>query len=279
VRDESHAAADEFAPARPIITSSPARERRLPRRKPNFISDRARTALGGLTTTDASGKFRPVHRRAFECGGDVEKKSPSRTARVSSRESGASSQRGPRGNGGCDVLRLPNDGFNQNKNETMTISSTTGSAAAYTPPPISSDMKQRMQDFQSLSQALQSGDLSSAQSAFATLQSNLTQNSSGPSPFSDPNSQASKDLAAVGTALKSGDVSGAQDAMATLQKDMKAARGGHHHHHAQAADSTSSTDSTTASEFETLLNAATTSATSDASNSASTNTNVLPTYA
>jgi hypothetical protein len=79
-------------------------------------------------------------------------------------------------------------------------------------------MQQRRQSFNDLTQALQSGDLASAQKAYSTL----VQNTPGAS--NNPNSP----LAQIGQALQSGDLAGAQSAMSSL----KAARhGGHHHHH------------------------------------------------
>jgi hypothetical protein len=78
--------------------------------------------------------------------------------------------------------------------------------------------QQQRQVFQQLNQALQSGDLKSAQSAF----SSLTANSSN---TLDPNSPLGK----LGQALASGDLSGAQQDFASMRA------GGRHHHHDAAA--------------------------------------------
>jgi hypothetical protein len=95
--------------------------------------------------------------------------------------------------------------------------------------------RQQMQDFKGLSNALQTGDLSSAQSAFTTLQNDLqsSQTNGKSSPLLDPNTQVGKDFKAVQDALKSGDVKGAQDAFATLKQDFRGTQkaGGHHHRH------------------------------------------------
>jgi len=106
----------------------------------------------------------------------------------------------------------------------------------------SSAMNQRMKDFQALGQALQSGNLTSAQSAFAALQQNLSQtsqSSSGQGPLA-ANSAASKDVQSIQSALQSGDISGAQKAFTQLKTDLQSsqkAHGGHHHgHHAPAVN-------------------------------------------
>lgn len=95
-------------------------------------------------------------------------------------------------------------------------------------------------DFKTLADALKSGDLSSAQSAYATLQKDA------PGLFSSSNSQASTQsnpLDALGTALKNGDLSGAQSALAALQKGHR----GHHHHRAEASSSSATDASASAS--------------------------------
>lgn len=112
----------------------------------------------------------------------------------------------------------------------MTISSSYPAPSAYqTNPP--GGMRQ---DFRSLSAALQSGDISSAQSAFATLQNDLKSApaNSKASALLDPNTPAGKDFKALQDALKSGDVKAAQTAFVTLRKDLQAGKAhGHHHHH------------------------------------------------
>lgn len=95
-----------------------------------------------------------------------------------------------------------------------------------------SDWQKRQQGMKDLFSSLQSGDLASAQKAFASVQTN-TSSSNSP-------------LTKVGDALQAGDLAGAQQAA----KAMHAARGGHHHAKAatQASNSTSSTTTGTTAE-------------------------------
>ena len=84
-------------------------------------------------------------------------------------------------------------------------------------------MQQRNTNFQKLSTALQAGNLSGAQQAFASLQQN------GQVPTG--NSVISSDFDAVGKALQSGDLQAAQTAFQKLQQDRQTMRAAHHHHH------------------------------------------------
>lgn len=130
-------------------------------------------------------------------------------------------------------------------NNIMNVSSVSQSQSTFDPSAMKAQFKQRRQDFQSLQDALQSGDLSAAQSAFAALQKDAP---AGKADKSKDNSPMSKDFQALQTALQSGNISDAQKAFATLQQDMKTARAAHHHHHHQASDSTqtpAATDLTT----------------------------------
>ena len=127
----------------------------------------------------------------------------------------------------------------------MTISgvsiSGVSAGAAYQANAAQTHFGQARQDFKDLASALQSGDLSGAQTAFAAwqqvmqsgqagTQQNASQNGGKQNPFA-------QDMAAVGKALQSGDVAGAKQAFAQLQQDMQAVGRGHHrHHHAPATD-------------------------------------------
>jgi hypothetical protein len=77
-----------------------------------------------------------------------------------------------------------------------------------------------------LADALKDGDLSAAQSAFASLQKSLP---SGPPPdrtsSTSASSQGSNPLQTLATALQSGDLAGAQAAFAAMQQNHRA----HHH--------------------------------------------------
>lgn len=107
--------------------------------------------------------------------------------------------------------------------------------------------QQTRNDFQALSAALQSGNLTSAQKAYAAIQSD--QQNGGAQPPAD--SQIAKDFAALGDALQSGDISGAQDAFSSLKTDfqsLRQARGPHGrgggHHGGENPDDADTADST-----------------------------------
>lgn len=118
----------------------------------------------------------------------------------------------------------------------MDISAIASVGATY-PPVIPGSAKQSVADFQSLAQALDSGDLASAQQAFATLQQDSPQVSRAVSSATSGGTAASNPVAAawqtLSQDLQSGDLGGAQQAFAALQKAM---HGGHHgHHHGPAS--------------------------------------------
>jgi hypothetical protein len=95
------------------------------------------------------------------------------------------------------------------------ISSSSGlSSAAW-----QTQARQIQSDFQSLGNALQSGDLTASQQAFATLQQDL------PASQSASSTTSSSPLNALGQALQSGNLPAAQQAFAALK-----GHHGHHHH-------------------------------------------------
>jgi hypothetical protein len=110
-------------------------------------------------------------------------------------------------------------------------------------------------DFTDLANALSSGNLSAAQSAFSAIQQ-LQPGRFGAAPSSTSagstgsTSPISADFAALGKALQSGDLNGAQAALKQLQQDLGSARQAHHHHHhkratgAQPTDASSQNDDT-----------------------------------
>jgi hypothetical protein len=120
---------------------------------------------------------------------------------------------------------------------------------------IQSKYNQPAQDFQSLAGAIQSGNLSTAQTALTAFQQDIQNNPQGPlaTALSDSNSQISKDLQSLQTALQSNDVSGAQTAFAAVKQDLKAL---HHHHHHKAADNADGTQSTTSATTNSATNSA-----------------------
>jgi len=82
------------------------------------------------------------------------------------------------------------------------------------------------QDFRQLASALQSGDLSGAQSAYSSIEQVLGANSgsSASTTSSSGSSTLQNDFAALGQALQSGDLSTAQSAFSQLQSDFQSAR-------------------------------------------------------
>jgi ribosomal protein S20 len=135
----------------------------------------------------------------------------------------------------------------------MNVSSINAATTAYQTS-IQSTFKQRAQDFKALQSALQSGDLSGAQQAFATLQKDRqgsTQAAAGAGNASSQSSPMASDIQTLQSALQSGDLSSAQSAFATLKQDLQSAGAAHqahrHHHHAQAGGASSSTGQTSGS--------------------------------
>ena len=84
-------------------------------------------------------------------------------------------------------------------------------------------------DFNTLAQALQSGELSQAQQAYAGVQQDVQQagghhhhhHHQESSQSSGQGSAISQDFSTLGQDLQSGDISAAQKAFATLQKDLQ----------------------------------------------------------
>lgn len=120
------------------------------------------------------------------------------------------------------------------------------------------------QDFQAIGSALQSGNLTQAQTALATFQQELqgnSQSSSSSSSSSQPfgsNSQANSDYQTLVSSLQSGNLSNAQKAFSSLQTDLKTShKGGHHHHESSSTSSStaSTSNSTTNNAISTLLDA------------------------
>ncbi len=109
------------------------------------------------------------------------------------------------------------------------------SSSLYSTQNVESSAQQFRQEFQQLGQDLQAGNLSAAQSDFATLQNLSSQNSSATSQNNSPIAQAFSQLAKD---LQSGNLSAVQQDFATIQQDfqnqstqVQAALGHHHHHH------------------------------------------------
>ena len=88
-----------------------------------------------------------------------------------------------------------------------------------------SSLAKRSEDFATLQNTLQAGNIPAAQSAFAAFLQDVqkTAQMAGPASLFGPGTQASKDLQALGSALKSADLTGAQKAFATLEQDIQTA--------------------------------------------------------
>jgi hypothetical protein len=117
----------------------------------------------------------------------------------------------------------------------MSISNVTATSSSS--PLTASDFNQRKKNLDALEDALDSGDLGAAQSAFNTIQQDLKnmprQSSAGQSAAV---TQALSDFQQIGAALKSGDVDAAKQAFATWQQDMQQMRARRHHHGGQSGN-------------------------------------------
>jgi hypothetical protein len=89
-------------------------------------------------------------------------------------------------------------------------------------------------DFESLAQALQSGDIAGAQQAWSTLKQDAPwiARASSSSAANGTSSPVASALQTLGSALQSGDAAGAQQAFASLQQATQSGHHGHHHHRA-----------------------------------------------
>ena len=113
---------------------------------------------------------------------------------------------------------------------------------------VNSKIQQMQQEFQQLGEDLQSGNLSSAQSDFATLTQldpNLVSTSSTASTASTTSSASSNPIEQAFTQLaqdlQSGNLSAAQQDYSTIQQDMQSATATHtHHHHLHSGGSANS---------------------------------------
>lgn len=109
---------------------------------------------------------------------------------------------------------------------------------------VQKQMQEMRQEFQQLGSDLQSGNLSAAQSDFATLTQLAPSLTSTSSPTSSTSSQTSNPIeqafAQLAKDLQSGNLSAAQQDFSTIQQDMQsamAAHGHHHHHHSETSES------------------------------------------
>jgi hypothetical protein len=122
------------------------------------------------------------------------------------------------------IMALGKQGFRTKRSEPMGMRVGGGSAGTASQ---AAEWQQRRQDYGTMMAAAQSGDVASAQKAYASLTASRTPPANSP-------------LAALGSALQSGDTSAIQTAAQNLQQ----ARQGHHHHHHSSDNSSSSSSST-----------------------------------
>jgi type VI protein secretion system component VasK len=142
----------------------------------------------------------------------------------------------------------------------MNISSIGSTTSSYPVTPANT-FNQFLTDFQSIGSDIQSGNLTSAQSALTAFQNDL-QSSSGQNPLSrlfSNNSTLTNDLASLQTALQSNNPASAQNAFNTLVQDMQTAiqtqkPHHHHHHHHRADDDGDNDDSSTSSSPDSFTN-------------------------
>ena len=143
---------------------------------------------------------------------------------------------------------------------------------------------QAKQAFQSLGNALQSGNLTAAQQAFAQLQQYSPGNgqaSNNQNSTSTTTSNVTDPLQALGTALQSGNLSAAQQAFTQLQQQAATKGHGHHHHRqdtgtAQSSSGTQTQGTTYSNQGNVLNTSATTALLNDTSSStASTGISIL----
>lgn len=118
----------------------------------------------------------------------------------------------------------------------MSVSSiSTGSPATASQLSPRSGQNPTFKDFRQLAQAIKSGDLSAAQSAFSTLSDQLdASDQSSASTTANNSSDASTNpfkqlLQQIGSALDNNDIQGAQQALSSFDQQVKG-KGGHHHH-------------------------------------------------
>jgi outer membrane protein assembly factor BamD (BamD/ComL family) len=100
---------------------------------------------------------------------------------------------------------------------------------------MSSQLQQFQQEFKQLGQDLQSGNLSSAQSDFVTLENNLQQ--AGSASTSQSNSPIALAFKQLAQDLQAGNLSGAQNDYKTIQQDIQSQTSQTHHHHHHAGGS------------------------------------------
>jgi hypothetical protein len=120
----------------------------------------------------------------------------------------------------------------------MAASAISSFSPTYQAPNSQSDFRQT---FGQLVGAINAGDLSGAQQAYASLSD---QQANGQGPALNPNSPFAQALGQIGQALQGGDIGAAQTSLASLRSQ---GHGGHHHHHGGGSSAGGSTTLSTTS--------------------------------
>ena len=124
--------------------------------------------------------------------------------------------------------------------------------------------QQIQQDFQQLGTDLQSGNLSAAQSDYATLQQALPQNNANAQTQTTQNANPIQQaFAQLSQALQSGNLNAAQQDYATIQQDVQNQPAPAHHHHHHGGGGANSASSATSATSATSADGTTTSASSN----------------
>jgi hypothetical protein len=114
----------------------------------------------------------------------------------------------------------------------MSVSSVSSTTVSYQTNP----QNNLRRAFAQLASTIQSGDLGSAQQAYAAFTD--AQATSGKTV--DPNSPLGQALSQIGQDLQSGDINGAQQVLSNLQSTR--GNGHHHHHHGGASNPAGTTE-------------------------------------
>jgi hypothetical protein len=107
----------------------------------------------------------------------------------------------------------------------LSVNSVTSQAYAQSP------SSQSQSSYQSLANALQSGNLTAAQTAFATFEQSFQDQTGNQTASASHSNTINNDLQSLSNALNSGNLTSAQQAFAQLQKDMTTEQTGRHRHH------------------------------------------------
>ena len=98
------------------------------------------------------------------------------------------------------------------------VSNTTGSTA------LDSEFAARKRNFENLQQAVESGDLSAAKTAYEAIQKDMKNAPAGMAGEGGPFAQMQSDFKKLGEALQSGDADAVKDAFSTWQNDLQQMR-------------------------------------------------------